>query len=93
MKVTELCSSRKRLTIADIDFNGGEVIIVNGKGYLYIFEEDVGLNFNEFTYNKYTAFAELETGGLVALPDNSPCLLVQNAELVYNRTDLKEWTD
>ena len=95
MKVTELHPSKgkKRLTIADICFNGGEVVIINGEGYLYIVEEDVGLNLSVFNRSECTAFAKLETGELTVFPDETPCSLVSDAELRYERTMLKDWAD
>ena len=95
MKVTELHPSKgkKRLTIEDICFNGGEVVIINGEGYLYIVEEDVRLDFSVFNRNDCTAFAKLETGELTVFRDETPCSLVSDAELRYERTMLKDWAD
>ena len=95
MKVTELHPSKgkKRLTIADICFNGGEVVIINGEGYLYIVEKDIGFNFSMFDISECTAFAKLETGELTVFPDKTPCSLVSDAELKYERTMLKDWAD
>lgn len=92
MKVTKTnTSSKKRLTIEDISFVGGEVIEVGGKVYLFPIEEDC--EFNYAGYGTHTIFVDLESGKLISLKDNCECRLIKDAEFKYNADNLVEWVE
>ena len=90
MKVTKTGTpSKKRLTIIDIPYEGGEVIKVGDKVYLYPFTHNYLLNYSGF--KDHTIFVDLATGELVPLSDDQECSLIQDAEFKYNDDNLIEW--
>ena len=95
MKITKISPpSKRRLTIEDISFVGGEVIEVGGKVYLFPVEEDC-----EFTYAGYaghtthTIFVDLENGKLISLKDDCECRLIKDAEFKYDNDNTIEWVE
>ena len=92
MKVTKTGTpSKRRLTLNDILREGGEVVEVGGRVYLYPIasECDVDYSGNE----TYTVFVDLISGELVPLRDDQECSLIKNAEFKYNNDNLIEWVE
>lgn len=92
MKITKTgTSSKKRLTIEDITFWGGEVIEVGGKVYLYPVEEDCEIDYAG--HATHTIFVDLESGKLTSIRDNCECRLIEDAEFRYNNDNAIEWVE
>lgn len=92
MKVTKTGTpSKKRLTIEDISFIGGEVIEVRGRIYLFPVEKDCGFDYNY--YDNDIVFIDLENGETTALESTSECRLIKDAEFKYNNDNLTEWVE
>ena len=92
MKITKTgTSSKRRLTINDIPCDGGEVIEVGGRVYLYPIVNDYEIDYPG--YEMHTVFIDLANGELVPLRDDSECRLIKDAELKYNNDNLIEWVE
>lgn len=92
MKITKTSPpSKRKLTIEDISFVGGEVIEVCGKVYLFPIEEDCTLDY--IGYETHTIFVDLESGKLISLKNNCECRLIEDAEFKYNNDNTIEWVE
>lgn len=92
MKVTKTGTpSKRRLTINDIPCEGGEVIEVGGRVYLYPIANDCEIDYPG--YETHTVFIDLANGELVPLRDDSECRLIKDAEFKYNNDNLIEWVE
>ena len=90
MKITNTGTpSKRRLTLYDIPYEGGEVIEVGGRVYLYPIANDCKIDYPE--YETHTIFVDLANGELVPLRDDSECRLIKDAEFKYNNDNLIEW--
>lgn len=90
MKITKTGTpSKRRLTLIDIPYIGGEVVKVGNKVYLYPITNEYILNYPN--HETHTIFVDLETGELVPLNDDQECSLIQDAEFKYNDDNLIEW--
>lgn len=90
MKITKTNTpSKRRLTLNDIDFEGGEVVEVGGKVYLYPVANMCELNYSG--YETHTIFVDLMSGELIPLMDDLECSLIRDAEFKYNNDNLSEW--
>ena len=90
MKITKTGTpSKKRLTIKDIPYEGGEVVNVGDKVYLYLLTHKYTLDYSD--YETHTIFVDLESGELVPLSNDQECGLIQDAEFKYNNDNLIEW--
>ena len=94
MKITKIGTpSKKRLTIEDIPYEGGEVVEVCGKVYLYPITvanaEMYEINYS--SYETHTIFIDLASGELTPLRNDQECSLIKDAEFKYNNDNLIEW--
>ena len=90
MKITKTGTpSKKRLTIKDIPYEGGEVVEVGDKVYLYPNTHKYTLDYSD--YETHTIFVDSASGELVPLSNNQECSLIQDAEFKYNNDNLIEW--
>ena len=90
MKITKTGTpSKKRLTIIDIPYEGGEVVKVGDKVYLYPIIHKYVLDYSG--YETHTIFVDLANGELVPLSNDQECSLIQDAEFKYNDDNLIEW--
>ena len=94
MKITKTGTpSKKRLTLKDIPYEGGEVVEVCGKVYLYPITvanaEMCEINYS--SYETHTIFIDLASGELTPLRDDQECSLIKDAEFRYNNNNLIEW--
>ena len=90
MKIKKMGTpSKRRLTIKDIPYEGGEVVEVCEKVYLYLLTHKYTLDYQD--YETHTIFVDLATGELVPLSNDQECSLIQDAEFKYNNDNLIEW--
>lgn len=81
--------SKKRLTLKDIPYEGGEVVKVGDKVYLYPVARKCDIRYSN--YETHSIFVDLASGELVPLNDDQECSLIQDAEFKYNNDNLTEW--
>ena len=92
MKVTKTGTpSKRRFTLNDIPHEGGEVVEVEGRVYLYPIANDCDIDYPDS--ETYTVFVDLISGELVPLRDDQECYLIKDAEFKYNNDNLTEWVE
>lgn len=92
MKITKTGTpSKRRLTLNDIPFEGGEVVEVCGKVYLYPIAYAEVCEIDYSGYETHGIFIDLTSGKLVPLRNDQECSLIKDAEFKYNNDNLIEW--
>jgi hypothetical protein len=92
MKITKTGTpSKRRLTLNDITFGGGEVVEVGGRVYLYPISGECEIEYSG--YETHTVFIDLANGELVPLRDDQECYLIKDVEFKYNADNLVEWVE